>query len=730
MTSSLLILAFGFGSLSMLGWLAAAAVPLVIHLWSRRRYREIPWAAIEFLLAAMRKNARRIRIEQLLLLAVRMSLVALLVFALAEPYLEQVGLQFVAGERTHRVLVIDGSFSMDYRPADRSLFDQAKALAARIVDESTQGDGFTLIEMADPPRVVVGTPAFEAADFVEEIENLKLVHGGANVAATLAKVEEILKRAEKEHPRLARNEVYFLSDMQQVSWKTEAGNKRSAKAFLRQSKKLSGRAALVVIDVGEDDRDNLALASLSPSDPFVTVARDVTFEAEVRNFGRQPRPNQLIEMFVDGNRAGEEHVRIEAGGRATVTFAYRFDSGGDHSIEFRTAGDPLDIDDHRWLSLPIKEAVRALCINGKPEGGSFRDATDYLAVALSPLADVDRALIRPEVFPESALLELDLDRYDCIFLCNVAQFTASEASVLDAYLQNGGGLIFFMGDQVRPESYNRQLAGGNVRVLPARLAEVVPQGTYWFDPLDYQHPIISPFRGQEQAGLLTTPVNRYVRLELPEKSDARVALAFTNGDPAIVEEPIHRGRSVLVATSADVSWTPMPVWPSYVPIVQELVSAAVSGQLDERNLQVGQTLGASLQTLVSDIPITVTPPTGEAETVRLISEGDASRWTYSKTQTSGIYVAELGSPFSRRDMFAVNVDTTESDLTKVTPEEMRDDVWPGVDFTLQTSWQDVDEPPAAELTGQGKLHRWLLYGVLALLFCETFLAWQFGHHRT
>ena len=59
----------------MLGWLAAAAAPLLIHLWSRHRYREVPWAAMAFLLAAMRKNARRMQLQQWLLLAVRTLLI-------------------------------------------------------------------------------------------------------------------------------------------------------------------------------------------------------------------------------------------------------------------------------------------------------------------------------------------------------------------------------------------------------------------------------------------------------------------------------------------------------------------------------------------------------------------------------------------------------------------------------------------------------------------------------
>ena len=73
------------GSAWMLLWGLAAALPILIHLWNRRHYREVPWAAMEFLLAAMRKNARRMQLEQWLLLAVRTLIVLLFVLALADP---------------------------------------------------------------------------------------------------------------------------------------------------------------------------------------------------------------------------------------------------------------------------------------------------------------------------------------------------------------------------------------------------------------------------------------------------------------------------------------------------------------------------------------------------------------------------------------------------------------------------------------------------------------------
>ncbi|HEY2841592.1 MAG TPA: BatA domain-containing protein, partial [Pirellulales bacterium] len=114
---------------AMLAWLAAAAAPLVIHLLSRRRYRETSWAAMQYLIAAMRKNQRRIRVEHWLLLLVRTAIIVAVVMAVAEPLLQQTGLIARTGMPTHKLLVVDGSYSMAFKPTDRSRFERAKQLA-------------------------------------------------------------------------------------------------------------------------------------------------------------------------------------------------------------------------------------------------------------------------------------------------------------------------------------------------------------------------------------------------------------------------------------------------------------------------------------------------------------------------------------------------------------------------------------------------------------------------
>jgi hypothetical protein len=75
---------FGTWALTLGVAAGAASIPIIIHLLNRRRFRIVIWAAMKFLLAAQKQNTRRMRLEQLLLLAVRVLLVLLIVGAMAD----------------------------------------------------------------------------------------------------------------------------------------------------------------------------------------------------------------------------------------------------------------------------------------------------------------------------------------------------------------------------------------------------------------------------------------------------------------------------------------------------------------------------------------------------------------------------------------------------------------------------------------------------------------------
>ena len=270
-----------------------------------------------------------------------------------------------------------------------------------------------------------------------------------------------------------------------------------------------------------------------------------------------------------------------------------------------------------------------------------------------------------ETAAESALTERKLADYDCLFLCNVARFTAGEARLLSAYLHGGGGAVFFLGDRVQADNYNRELGpagqgrAGGAEILPARLGKIVSKPQFRLDPLGFRHPILQAFRGRGENSLLTTPVFKYYQLSMPNDSAAATVLAGDDGDPLIVESRVGQGRVVLVATAPVPDWSALPLWPSFVPLVQEMTDFCAAGR------------------------------------------------------------------FQGRD--AVNLDPAESDLAPIEPAELRGEVWPDIPFRTQTLSSGADEMAVGGITRtESGLPVVLLYCALGLLFADSVFSWKLG----
>jgi hypothetical protein len=723
--------AVGFANLPLLYGLAAASVPVLIHLLNRRKFREMPWAAMRFLMAAIRKNQRRVRIEQWLLLAIRMLIIILVVAAMAKPFLESFG-NVIAGRRTHRVLVLDGSMSMGYTTGGRSRFDEAKAVAGRLVKDSRQGDAISVIVMGDPPRIVIGDPSNNLAEVQKEIEELTLPHGGTDLQKTFEDVDRVLDVS----TAIPQKEVIFVTDMQAASWRPPAAGSRDG--LDRILAKLEARKPRsVIIDLGRSGSENRAVTEVRIKEPVVTVGSTVLVQGRIRNFGPSRADGVLVKLTVDGRVGPEQSVDLPVGEDVPVVFNHQFSTPGDHVVEIAMDNDPLALDDRRWLVVPVRESLNVLLVDGHFKSEPFQAETDYLAQALAPSegSPGQPGMIRVEVVPESQLSGRDLGKYDVVALCNVAQFSQGEATAMEDYLKQGGGLIVFGGDQVIPENYNRLLYADGKGILPAAVGPArgdaaKKESAFGFSALEYRHPLVSEFRGESDpvtAGLTRAITWQYHKLTLPRDSNARVALAFDSGDAAVIEAPRHRGKVIQVATSADTGWTTWPLHNSYLPVMQQMVIEAAAGRLEERNIRVGQPYDQSFAAAGASSPVTVTTPSkGQPVTTRLKAAGGLSQLHFEQTELSGPYHVKIGPPLSIEAEFATNPDPAESDPAKLDGSSLAERL-PGWSFSHLTNWRELARN-AASVGRRGELHRPLLYAALALLLVESFLAWKFGHH--
>ena len=362
--------------------------------------------------------------------------------------------------------------------------------------------------------------------------------------------------------------------------------------FRRQSQDLAEAAELVVIDLGQPAAENLAVTGLRAAEPVaVAVGRRSTFEATLKNFGRQPRDP------ADG-RAGDRRPPRPPSRSSTCRPAARPPSGSP-TVSRRPAITPSK-------SAPTATPWTSTTIATWSCPCGSRSAC--CASTAGPPAS--RFTARPTIWPrpwprkagrgERAAVERGRGRgeahcWSATWAATIACFCPTWPSSRPArpacwtpISATAATWSFFLGDQVSADRYNRELGGrpGRRRFLPARLGQRSSQSPATaLDPLGYRHPIVAavPRPGEGRAA-------DHARREVLQAGRAQGhrgqgGAGAGNGDPLMVTEPIRRGRVVLVATSADTSWTCMPVWPSYVPLVQEMLAWCVSGQSQQRNVR-------------------------------------------------------------------------------------------------------------------------------------------------
>src|SRR4051812_10172881 len=137
----------------LLAWgMLLGAIPLIIHLLNRRRFRRVEWAPMRYLKLTIRRNRRRIQLEHLILLLLRIALPVLLFAFLARPIVDPTGLEgwLGGGGRTSQVVLVDDSLSMGYAAGGPPAFRRAREVAAALLSAARPQDRCTLVTTSAP----------------------------------------------------------------------------------------------------------------------------------------------------------------------------------------------------------------------------------------------------------------------------------------------------------------------------------------------------------------------------------------------------------------------------------------------------------------------------------------------------------------------------------------------------------------------------------------------------
>ncbi|MCI0637853.1 MAG: VWA domain-containing protein [Gemmataceae bacterium] len=583
---------FGFWATTLGVAAAAVSVPIIIHLLNRRRFKIVVWAAMRFLLAAQKQNTRKMRLEQLILLLVRCSLVLLLVLAMAAvmPWAktlwaafwpEGAGAASKRGGRTHHIYVLDGSLSMNLASDGKTLFDRARQMALDHVNQAPQGDGFSVLVMKDSPVWIVGEASPDARKVAREIEILRPSHGNAALPATLNMVAAKLMEASGRFP--VQN-VYFFTDLQRATWlglpPPEARKEEADAKEKPPHLEINNRGRTAFIDLGREEASNTAITDLALDVPFVTTGAIVPVSATVQHFGAKDRKNVRIEILLGRAReaandqpfglrvVGQELISLLPGERQTVNFGLKFPAAGTYALQVKIDGDELEYDDARTVIVTVKDTIPVLIINGKPAADPFERASEYLRLVLNPFPKGQEpkwAPLRPQVISAAQFVDMqeaDLADFDCIFLSDVPQLGGGELRRLESHLRRGGGLIVSLGDRAADniEVYNRLLYKNERGLLPAQLFKKVaaPEDHHFTlqaqEEAFLQAPLKAFSDADDQIGLRSGRFRQYVQAKVGQDPRARVIMTYMPELDPLTETKFD--KSLAIDDPALIEWNP------------------------------------------------------------------------------------------------------------------------------------------------------------------------------
>ncbi|MEX0586310.1 MAG: BatA domain-containing protein [Pirellulales bacterium] len=761
----------------------AVAAPIIIHLLSKRKFRVVNWAAMDFLLEADRRNRRRVRLENLILLLLRCLAMLLLAMLVSRLFFtpEGIGQAATASAGFERILVLDDSPSMRaVRDNKKWSFDEAKTGLIAFVEELAQshaGDRITLLVTSQPevplidgkflraPTTADGAED-ELGEIIQAIKNVEPSDRTADLDRTLLAVEKRLKTDAGHVNRV----VYLVTDLRRMDWTrkpegskqtspTKAGSAQGAVQSLRRvAKQASG---FVVVDVGSDATRNLTVTDIQLRDDADERSQLVAgvpsmFVVHVRNNGTDSAANVDVEFSAGDTGSQKETIKeIKPGDTAPVKFSVTLPRSEDtttrpDNVLVRASiaePDVLPDDNQRLFAGRVTPGVQVLIVDGDPREESEKSERHFLSKALAPSGDEltqFRVQWRSDTQFEDALA---LEPFQLIYLGNLYRFSDEQAAALGQWVKAGGGLVVALGDKIDADWYNQKLYDNGKGLLPlaieSRQGDETEKKWVNFATENRRHPM---FRVFEESQQLIHEVKAFQwwsgKVPDAEVKAGRTVINVSFNDPettpAVIERSFGNGHVMVSTIPLDQDWSDWPTGYCFVPWMIDMARYLARKPFDEANLLVGQSIRQRLDPAEykSEVKVLFRPPVEKAKVEEQLaitenaSMDEATKrldFDYAATEHVGFYELQMsrfdGEPDRR--LFAGNLDPAEGDLTRITPQELSGQLG-------DSAVQFVSLRPSLSVGGEGaKREFWfpILVGLMGVLGVEQLLGWLFGQKR-
>jgi hypothetical protein len=431
-----------------------------------------------------------------------------------------------------------------------------------------------------------------------------------------------------------------VSDFQRTSWD------------LHDDAHMPAGTTVVPVDVSSGPVVNRGVRSVDVRRDASGAADRVMVMARIANQGPVARGVEA-RLEVSGRRVASTTVDLPTDGGASAVFRSVAVPPNPVPARVVLTSDALAGDDGFSFMLARAPTIPVLVID-------HRDAADERRLFLQrALAIGNRPAFEVLERRSTSAVATDLVGRRLVVLADAGVPAAIGPARLTEFVRGGGGLINVLGERTSARSW----PAGASALVPGEIAASVDrlgQHGAVLGFVDYTHPALAVFSGTRSGDLSAARFYRYRGIDTTDGVLAR----FDDGDVALSEHAIGKGRVLTLGSSLDGVWNDLPRQAVFLPLMHQLAQYAASYREVKRSWPTGEAVNLNDVALELGVPTereqrwNVVGPDGVRQSV-----GGGTERPALLVRRTGVYdIRPSGQPSARPMQLAVNIAASELDF--------------------------------------------------------------------
>ena len=678
--------------------LAAASIPVLIHLLNLRKLKTIEFSTLIFLKELQKNKIRRVRLKQWLLLALRVLIILMIVTAFARPTLEGVSIGgTTSAAKTTAIFILDDTFSMSVIDQKGSYFNQAKETIKRLLKQLEEGDDVGLI-------LISGDKDFELplttniGSLEERLNELKISSATGTINSALIAASDFISQSKNFN-----KEIYLLTDFQRNRIAIDEN-------ITNLNQVLKDQVRLYSLNFADGVKYNISIDDLQVTTKIFEKDKPIRFKATITNYSEQIANNLVVSLFLGGKRSAQQSINLNPDETKMVFLEGITEQTGYVDASAEIEDDDIDMDNKRFATVYIPEVVSILLLSENVTD------TKFIKLALQPA--VENGNLKITEYNFSKMNSLQLSSYDLVFL--FGGYKDLSFGNLTQYVRSGGGLAVFpssVSDLAGFQKLNDKLK------LPSPTSVVVSSDSHTdpvdFDKIDFNHPVFQNiFRDDQKKEIESPQINNYYKISPKGKGNSLITLL--DGSSFLCEYKIGNGKIFIFNVAPVLEWSDFPLKSIFAPLIYKSIYYLSA----KRNTDIVYIAGEPLNIHIANrlLPqIKIENPDRNEDLINL-NVNDYEFISYNNTYVSGNYSIYSGQKLL--EIISVNTDPLESNVKYISDSEF-DDYLSRINFKGDHVRIKKGEDPANVILQArfgSELWRYFLIAALILALVEMTIA--------